>query len=164
LIIIKIFQGITKEYYNIHLKGEDLRLHFSAILADIQSTKKQQLEITNYAVGSLVAIIYFFNYIHKVGEIKFYINIGLGILSTFILMGGIYLLCKLQTDLGISRKRKDRAIELFPAGVNYILYGREKVYPKEKQPQGIVGVFITALIIGWILVTYFVLWRFIPCG
>jgi hypothetical protein len=154
----------TKEYYNIHLKGEDLRLHFSAILADIQSTKKQQLEITNYSVGSMVAIIYFLNLIYKEGEVKFYVNIVLFILSTFILVGGIYLLCKLQTDLGISRKRKDRAIELFPAGVNYILYGREKnISRKERQPQGIVGVFIAALIIGWILVTYFVLWRFILC-
>lgn len=151
----------TRENTNLYLKGEDLRLHFSAILADIQSTKKQQLEITNYAVGILVALVYFFNLIHKEGGVNFIVSYSLDILCTVIVVLGICLLCKLQKDLEISRKRKDRAIELFPAGVNYILYGREtNICDKDRQPQGFVGVFIGVLIIGWLLVTYFVLWRF----
>ncbi len=138
------------------IEGEELRLLYTAVLSDIQYTKKQQVEITNYVAGIFIVIVLFFDMIRK--EVVFipYIKLFLSVISVIIMTMGIIYLYKLEKDWQESRNRKDRVIRGFSDGFKDILgFNIRQNSGGKKEADSNFWFFITAICLGELLVLLF---------
>jgi hypothetical protein len=146
------------------IADEELRLLYPAVLNDIQFIKKQQVDITNYVVGGLVAIVLFFNMVVEKAEfipcLRLILCSILGFVSLIILILGILYILKLEDDLKKSWERKRRTILCFTDGFRDIL-GVPDITSEnsEKEPSSTVIFFITAISLAEILVFIFLMVR-----